>query len=89
MPYTPSETDLNAQTAVVIVHSDGPDPGPAEALGEPGHGPGLVHVTGDGPEEVGVATSVAETGAAGLVADLEEIIDLSHVHLFLPQITVK
>ena len=62
--------DLYGLTTVVVVCSDSPDPGPSQEPGEPGHGEGLVDITGDGPEEVRELLFVTETATAGLVTDL-------------------
>lgn len=59
--------------AIIVVCYNCSDPGPIEANGKLGNGPGLVNIAGHGPEEVRILESVTQTRTASCVAHLREI----------------
>lgn len=72
------KTHLYCQATVITIYGHGSNPTPVKADGQSCHCLSLVNIAGDRSEEVGILSSVTQTGAASHEANLRRKHNFRH-----------
>lgn len=67
---------------IIIICYHCSNPGPIEMYGKLGKSPGLVNITGHGPEEIWILMSITQTGTASCITNLKKKVILINTYTY-------